>query len=422
MIALTVCTLAFAFGFAPGGVPSSVRIAVGLPFVLFAPGYALVSVLFPNRSSADRNGIVGIDRDDPGVTVVERLVLSIGLSAAVVPLVGVVLTYAPGGTSRASVLGSLSALVIALSIAAAVRRLGASPESRFRPRIGRPLVGGWKAVRATDTRSEYVLNVLLVVGLLVAASGVVYAVAAPDDGETYTEFYVLTEDNETGDLVADGYPTELPEDGSETLYVGITNEEAEPVTYTVVVELQRVESRGGDPVVAERTELHRFRPTVAPSETWTREHDVASTIDGDRLRLAYYLYVDDPPSSPDSDTAYRHLHVWTTESAGAEDAEQSDSGAEDDEQSDPGAEESRSTAPTETEGTYEERGSGCELTGAGEDGDDGPCVDETNRTAGQDPESTTGNASNGTAEDATAGEDDGGGVNDPDEESDEDEK
>ena len=59
-------------------VPSAkaARIVLGLPFVLFFPGYTFVAALFPRKDDLD---------------AIERVALSLGLSIAVVPLVGLAL-------------------------------------------------------------------------------------------------------------------------------------------------------------------------------------------------------------------------------------------------------------------------------------------------------------------------------------------
>src|SRR3972149_42796 len=68
------------------------RIILGLPFVLFFPGYALMAALFPRK-----------DDIDP----IERVALSLGLSIAVVPLIGLALNYSPWGIRLDPILASL---------------------------------------------------------------------------------------------------------------------------------------------------------------------------------------------------------------------------------------------------------------------------------------------------------------------------
>jgi uncharacterized membrane protein len=58
------------------------RIILGLPLVLFFPGFALITALFPRKES---------------LSDIERLGLTFGLSLAVVPLIGLGLNYTPWG-------------------------------------------------------------------------------------------------------------------------------------------------------------------------------------------------------------------------------------------------------------------------------------------------------------------------------------
>lgn len=76
------------------------RYFFGSIFVLFLPGYTLVRALYPKRE----------------LSPIEELALSIGLSLAVVPLVGLVLNYTPFGIRITPVLASLSILVALLSL------------------------------------------------------------------------------------------------------------------------------------------------------------------------------------------------------------------------------------------------------------------------------------------------------------------
>jgi len=57
---------------------SPIRIILGLPLVLFLPGYALIATLFPRKDDLD---------------AIERIALSFGLSIAISPLLGLALNY-----------------------------------------------------------------------------------------------------------------------------------------------------------------------------------------------------------------------------------------------------------------------------------------------------------------------------------------
>ena len=84
-----------------------VRIVLGLPLVLFLPGYALIAILFPRKEDLDG---------------IERIALSFGLSIAITPLLGTALNYTPFGIRLTPVLTVLPLFTIALAIGAWTRR------------------------------------------------------------------------------------------------------------------------------------------------------------------------------------------------------------------------------------------------------------------------------------------------------------
>ena len=81
-----------------------IRIVLGLPFILFIPGYVLVFALFPTKKT------------DRGIDIIERIALSFGLSIAVVPLIGLGLNYTPWGIRLEPILLSIFIFIITLGV------------------------------------------------------------------------------------------------------------------------------------------------------------------------------------------------------------------------------------------------------------------------------------------------------------------
>lgn len=83
------------------------RWVLGSVFVLFLPGYVTVEALF--SESRDLNGI-------------ERFALSVGLSLALVPLIGLLLNYTPWGIRLTPILISLSIFTLGVAMVGLGRR------------------------------------------------------------------------------------------------------------------------------------------------------------------------------------------------------------------------------------------------------------------------------------------------------------
>ncbi len=96
-----------------------VRYILGVIFILWLPGYAFIKALFPNRLPVSFARILGTSGRN--LDIVERVVLSIGMSLALVPIVGLLLNYTPWGIRLTPVTLSLAALTFAFSTAAILR-------------------------------------------------------------------------------------------------------------------------------------------------------------------------------------------------------------------------------------------------------------------------------------------------------------
>ncbi len=83
------------------------RYVLGTLFVLYMPGMALIEALYPREEE---------------LSPLERLALSIGLSLAVVPLIGLVLNYTPWGIRLNPILASLTIFTAAMLVLAAYRK------------------------------------------------------------------------------------------------------------------------------------------------------------------------------------------------------------------------------------------------------------------------------------------------------------
>jgi hypothetical protein len=105
-ISLSVATAITVFTIPEKAVPYVyIRYVLGSVFVLLLPGYSLIKTLFPTKE---------IDN-------IERTALSIGMSLALVPLVGLLLNYTPWGIRLTPIALSLLSLTLILTITGLIR-------------------------------------------------------------------------------------------------------------------------------------------------------------------------------------------------------------------------------------------------------------------------------------------------------------
>jgi len=207
LIGILTILLAVVIAFFPSTIA---RIILGLPFLLFFPGYTLTAALFPKKESLGG---------------VERVALSFGLSIAVVALIGLGLNFTPWGIRLTPILISLAVFIIAASGVAWYRREKLAPEERFTVSFNVRLPS-WQG----QSMADKVLSVVLAVAILGAIGTLGYVVATPGVGEEFTEFYILGPDGK-----AENYPTELKVGKEGWVILGIVNHEQEEASYKVEV-------------------------------------------------------------------------------------------------------------------------------------------------------------------------------------------
>ena len=248
--------------------PSEVlRIVIGLPFVLFFPGYVLMAALFPRRE-----GLGGI----------ERVALSFVMSITVVPLIGFILNYTWWGITMESVLYSVAAFILVVSIIAWIRRRRVEEEERFGLEF-RLRMPGW-----AGSAGDKVLSVILVIVLAGALGMLGYIVAQPQAGERFTEFYILGADGEAAD-----YPGELMVGEPGKVVIGIINQEHEAVSYRVEVRIDGMASNEVGPIV------------LAHEQGWEDEVSFIPMAPGENEKVEFWLY-----QNGEAEPCLEPLHLW----------------------------------------------------------------------------------------------------------------
>ena len=272
LIGILTILLAVVIAFFPSTIA---RTILGLPFLLFFPGYTLMAALFPKKGSLGG---------------VERVALSFGLSIAVVPLIGLVLNFTPWGIRLDPILISLAVFIIATSGVAAYRREKLAPEERFRVLFNVRLPS-WQGQSMPDK----VLSVVLAVAIVGAIGTLGYAVATPRVGEKFTEFYILDLDGK-----AENYPTELKVGEEGRVIVGIVNHEQEEASYRVEVWIDgekaklRIDGEDRDEIIVE----------LENEEEWTEEVGFVLQKAGEKQKVEFVLYKDGEPYFEEP------LHLW----------------------------------------------------------------------------------------------------------------
>jgi uncharacterized membrane protein len=258
--------------------------------LLFVPGYALVSTLFPGST------VTG----DSEIDWIERIALSFGLSIAIVPLLALILGFTPWGIRFAPVISSNAILTIGLGCAAYWRRMRLPPERRLSATV-ELAVPAWRGYSPL----EKALTVALGASLVVGAGGLAYTALAVRPGEGYTEFYLL---GPSGN--ASGYPSKLSVSQPGRVILSIVNHESATVSYTTRVDLVgvRVEYNSttgrNETLVLNRTTWSWINVTRPDGENWSQSYIISIGYSG-FWKVQFLLFKDGNFSR-----VYRELHLY----------------------------------------------------------------------------------------------------------------
>ncbi|MCL0059632.1 DUF1616 domain-containing protein [Dehalococcoidia bacterium] len=247
----------------------ALRIILGLPFILFFPGYTLIAALFPKKS---------------GLDAIERVALSFGLSIAVVPLIGLVLNYTPWGIRLYPILVSLTVFIAAMSAIAWYRRHGLPEQEKLNLILNLSLP-------RQESRLDRALSIVLILAIVGAIGTLGYVIASPRVGERFTEFYILGLEGK-----AEGYPTELTVGEEGRVILGITNREHEIMGYEVKIKVDGVLQQRIGPIELEHEQGWREQVGFIPREP------------GKNQRVEFVLYKIRTPGTEDEPGPT--LHLW----------------------------------------------------------------------------------------------------------------
>ncbi|MGB2728529.1 MAG: DUF1616 domain-containing protein [Halobacteriota archaeon] len=232
--------------------------------------YSLIAALFPRKDDLD---------------AIERIALSFGLSIAITPLLGLALNYTPFRIRLSPVLIVLSIFTISLALIAYARKSMVPEEDRFVVDFT-AFFKNIEPFKATDTKIDRILSVILIISIILAISMTVYVVVTPKEGEKFTEFYVLGPNGK-----ADDYPTNLKVGEEGKVIIGIVNHEYANVTYPLEVRLN------GEVIDEKSIDLTH-------NETWESPFTFRTTKAGEDQKLEFLLYKNREPEP------YRSLHLW----------------------------------------------------------------------------------------------------------------
>ena len=271
------------------------RVFLALPMVLFIPGYCLVVTLFPKKSDID---------------FIERIAISFGLSIAVVPLIGLGLNFTSRGIWLNSIVISLTFFTLMLILVAHYVRSLLPIEEQFTIELSEIAGTIKKGIFPSKTKSDRVLSIVLALVMLIVISTILYSISVPKEGERFTEFFILGENQRVAD-----YPNQIIAGLDYPMYISVGNNEYRTISYTIETWILRTEfdSVTNTTAVMEMDPIDRLSLTVAHNETRIIPYNLSVKNIGYN-RVEFLLFNDNVPGpevtgSDRINASYRNLHL-----------------------------------------------------------------------------------------------------------------
>jgi uncharacterized membrane protein len=254
-------------------------IVLGLPFIVFIPGYILVSALFPAKKT------------ERGLDIVERVALGIGLSLIIVALIGVGLNYTPIGIQPISSSFFLLLFIICVGAIAIYRWFKTAPDDRFTLSLHISL-------KKPEDNLDKALIAILILVIIITSATFVYVAITSKPVKTYTEFYLLGPDGRAFD-----YPEDLIKGENATVNIGITNHEDRTMDYNIEIWLLNQTTYGDG--VTDITSLNnawfqeKINITLPPDDMgnegswksqWSYNYTFSINRTGKDLKLMFLLF------------------------------------------------------------------------------------------------------------------------------------
>ncbi|WP_049896879.1 DUF1616 domain-containing protein [Natrialba chahannaoensis] len=286
---------------------SVLRLLATLPLVLFLPGYALVSTLFPAHERTAQETTVtapDIETYPRGIDLAERLGLSFALSIGIAPVVALVLAVTEWGLATDPIAATFAVLTIGLAQLGAIRRLRIPEAKRFSVA---PLAA-LSRFRRDETAAGTVTSAILAVAIVAAIGALLVGLIAPLSAGGFTQLALYSQ-GDGGELVAGELEDELEPGEPVSPTIEIDNQEGSDETYTVVVQQQVLENGA----VTERAALETRAVSVADGEQELEEFDVVPAAEpGETVRIAVLLYDEEPSGVPTAEDAVADTNFWVT--------------------------------------------------------------------------------------------------------------
>jgi uncharacterized membrane protein len=275
------------------------RIVLGILMIAFFPGYALVSVFWP-EANIRKSSEMPVDSSDDAseahfMDYMERVILGFGLSIVIVSITGMLLHFTDAGITLNSIVTSHLIIIVLLAVVAVFRRRRTPIEAVFCLNLA-------YNNELPHDKFENLFTIAIAISLVLAGITLAYSLSIPSVEQRYSTLFILNVNGTAGD-----YPTDLNASTAGTVIIGILCHEHNPTKYTI---LAGIEGANGTSEEHNWNRTFSLNNTTLISRTLSLNHQESFEEPFSFLiaqpgtyKLTWQIYINDIP------TEYS-THLW----------------------------------------------------------------------------------------------------------------
>lgn len=244
------------------GATDILRVAVALIYLVFVPGYVLQEALLPDRNH---------------LALIDRIAISIGLSIAILPIMGLILDGPFGGIRLWQSVVFLTLFTLTFMLIAVYRQRNIVQQGEATATFGT----WWQSLSS----QSQIISALFVLVILVSSFIAVANFLARKPAQNFTEFYLVGPEQ-----IALDYPYSVTKGQPFKLSVGVANHEGKDFTYSI-------EARMNGQILAGTAPF-----TLADGQSISLDMALTSSVAGNQQALEVLLL--------QNGEIYRRLYLW----------------------------------------------------------------------------------------------------------------
>ena len=231
------------------------RIVLSFLCMIFFPGYALLSVLFPKKDN---------------IGPIERIALSFGAGIAIVPIIGLLLNFTPFGIKLLPILVSVALFTLVMSAGGFIRQQLLPDDQRFGVSLRFSGIG-WQKMTLLN---KWLLIAGSLAAIAVVSFAIYFEVALPPK-QIPTEFYILNAEGRAAD-----YPRQARPGQAFSLSAVAINHENQIIDFKIQV------------IHAGTVIKEIDTGPLKPEEKWVGQVSLILEAAGSNQKIEFFLYKD----------------------------------------------------------------------------------------------------------------------------------